>query len=82
MENKQLCLGCKEHCSMSSSVVLTGCVYEDSSYPRNAEIWFLESDFSKDRYTKIPVDRRISVAEKIIKNQYPDAWEKEHKNIE
>ena len=75
MGNKQICLGCKEHCSMSAFRVLTGCVNEDSSYPRSAEIWFLEKNFAVDEA------HRISVAEKMIKNQYPDAWEKEHKNI-
>ena len=33
------CLGCSEHCKMSSGVPMTGCVYEDGGYDRDADIW-------------------------------------------
>ena len=69
---KQICLGCKEECKMSYPTILKGCVYEDSVYPEDAEIWCPEL-FIIGAASEL--NRMADIEEK-----YPEEWEKEEHN--
>lgn len=65
----QKCLGCKEECEMSAPYIMTGCVYEDSPYPRDAVIWF-KKDFFTDQ-------KDISYYKARLKDIYLTEWAQE-----
>ncbi len=65
----QICLGCKDKCVMDASMVLTGCVYEDGVYPKDAEIW------SSSMLMRGEASELAKKAE--IEEKYPNEWKQE-----
>lgn len=70
----EVCVGCKKRCKMSSMKHLRGCVYEDSSYPKTADIW-LNGSLAED-------PKNVEKWQRIIQKMYPEAWAKENAGIE
>jgi hypothetical protein len=66
---EQRCLGCKDECDMDSPTFMTGCVYEDGVYPKNARIWYMQKT--------IDTPEMKEEIKNLIKKTYPDEWEQE-----
>lgn len=68
---KQKCFGCPKECVMDSSTVIRGCAYADGVYPKDAYIWYI--------CDVINSPEKAERVRKLIKNRYPEAWEKENR---
>ena len=66
---KQKCLGCKEECEMDAPDSITGCVYADGIYPKDAEIWYNVEVLTNEEDVKHCKDR--------IQYKYPTEWGQE-----
>lgn len=63
----QKCLGCNEECELDGPATMTGCVYEDGVYPKDADIW--SSSITGE-------DSKLAKKAEIQK-KYPDEWKQE-----
>jgi hypothetical protein len=66
---EQICLGCKDECKLDGPASMTGCVYEDGVYPKDADIW------SSSMLMTGEASKLAKKAE--IQKKYPDEWEQE-----